>query len=684
VGSPHADFSWKERSPVNLNPPLPPASGGSLCVEDENGGIVLPPALSNLTNLQNIFLGYGVSTPPEWLWDMRNLRALSICNDRIETVPAEIGRLKNLRKLCIYGENISALPDEIGLLPLTVLDLQCPRLTTLPASFSGLKKMGTLSVTSCNFSVVPGFICGWTELEALIVYMYNTFQGPVTKLTKIPENIGNLKKLRVLDLESTCIAELPESLCECPLEYLNLSGDLKKLPENFGKLTALKKLDLSAYELQRLPQSFGSLSSLEKFTFRGGSLKELPESAGNLSSLKDLTIMTGADILLPESFGRLSALEEFYIDAEKMKALPESIGKCGTLKIFMLESDAFSELPPSFIKLVNLEEFHADTFALKKLPAGFGNLGALKSLEIFSGALTVFPKSMGKLRNLKSLYLDAHNVVNLPESFRELSYVKQKHIVTGGRERKIAYPSPVKRSGTAAIDFDDLKYMSWRYRRKILGACSLKELEDLLHRAPHHFRAGETGKDIVRDILLRRKILLNRKFKWIPENIRRIATVSGKFLAAWEAGFAKAKSVIDVLYEKEPDKEAFWDNYDVELTLEPEILIKNPESSEFEYPDNTVYPVLIDYLDSNNALNIGIKYNPATKDESGFREDLHISRKLSWNIEGFGDIDLADQYICYAIHILYSHHEWANEDILRINSIDSQVSITRLSKGGIF
>jgi Leucine-rich repeat (LRR) protein len=202
---------------VNLNPPLSPAPESSLGISNESRGIILPEALTNLSNLQNIYLGYGVSAPPEWLWDMHNLRALSICDNWIKTAPARIGRLKKLRKLRICGENISALPDEIGLLPLKVLDLECPRLTMLSASFSNLKKMTVLSVRSCNFSIIPDFISGWTELEGLILYMYNTFQGPVTKLTKIPENIGNLKKLQVLDLESTCIEELPESLCECPL-----------------------------------------------------------------------------------------------------------------------------------------------------------------------------------------------------------------------------------------------------------------------------------------------------------------------------------------------------------------------------------------------------------------------------------------------------------------------------------
>jgi hypothetical protein len=76
------------------------------------------------------------------------------------------------------------------------------------------------------------------------------------------------------------------------------------------------------------------------------------------------------------------------------------------------------------------------------------------------------------------------------------------------------------------------------------------------------------------------------------------------------------------------------------------------------------------------GLSIHINYDPLTKSEEDFRQNTFIKRDLSWNIEGFGDIDLADYYICYALHVLYSHNEWANEDICRINNILCEVKVT--------
>jgi hypothetical protein len=87
----------------------------------------------------------------------------------------------------------------------------------------------------------------------------------------------------------------------------------------------------------------------------------------------------------------------------------------------------------------------------------------------------------------------------------------------------------------------------------------------------------------------------------------------------------------------------------------------------------------MDYQRPEHELAITItesEYDPETKDESGFWDNIHLNHDLSWNIEGFGDLDLAEHYICYAMHILYSHHEWANEDIMKIKHIEVEVEIT--------
>jgi Leucine-rich repeat (LRR) protein len=642
----------------------------------------IPPEIAELETLVELDIScYTLTEVPDFIGNISSLQTLRIQSSTIETIPASIGNLKNLRTLRIHSDKIAELPGEIGnCISLTVLDVQCPELKTLPPSFSHLKKLQSLCFSSCNLSVLPDYICGWTELEELKVSMQNTFQGPYTKVTKIPHAIGNLKKLRTLVLDGTLIKSIPPSLGECPLEYLKITGSFKTLPETFAKLSKLKEIELNAYKLRELPGFFGNLSSLEKLCLYGP-ITEIPSSFGNLSSLKELTIRTPA-LKLPETFGRLSSLEKLYIDDDKMTALPKAIGKCINLKrVYLNDSDSLVELPAAFGNLKKLEDLRIDAFALKKLPDVFDNFTALTRLSIFSGALTIFPASIGNLKKLKSLALDAYHVHKLPESFKKLSYVKDLSISMGRDEQKMLLDSRnrKKQRNTAVVDFDELKDMSWQYRWKFLGQYSLKKLEALLCSVPRKRDVGDEEKEIVKAIVFNRGKKLNRAFKWTPETIKRVVEVNDTFLEAWEEGFSKAKAMIDILYENETDKASFWDNYAVEITLDPQILIKDNKTGDWEYPYGGVYSVLMDYL-SDFELEIDIggrEYDPATKDESGFRQDPQISRDVNWIYEGFGDIDLKDHYICHAFHVLYSHYDWAKEDILKINSIESEVKVIR-------
>ena len=607
-----------------------------------NGKLILPPQLGNLRNLQNLSLGYGISEVPQWVFDHENLQALSIYNDGAQTIPAQIAKIKKLRKLRVYGNNITSLPREIGeQFELTVLDLKCPKLPELPESFANLKKMKCIRLDNCNFSAIPDFICGWTELEDLEINIdlklprtniltasrfdpqeielavVKANQGPFTVPDTIPRNIGNLQKLKHLILEGTGLVKIPDSLGDCPLRYLHLTGNFKNIPETFG----------------------------------------------NLSNLKMLYLSSGKPLTLPDSIGKLRALKELNIHAPEIRTIPVSIGMCKNLKIVSVSSDKLPSLPESFCNLKKLETLSLDTFALKKLPAAFGSLRSLKYFDVFSGALTALPESMCRLKNLNSLNIDAFNIKKLPSSFNQLSYVKRRDIKIGEEERAPVRTGNKKKRVTA--DFNSLVNMrySWKYCRKLLETFSSKELEALLCSSPSRSSASEEEKNLFEQIMLERRIRLNKKFKWTDENKNRIVKVSDEFLKAWEEGFSKAKKMIEALNPA-------GDKYSVEIVLYPHITY----FKEDEY--RGIYSAITDHLNSERDLSMCLRSDTLVNNENCPTENIHVSRKLSWNIEGLGDIELEDSYICYALHVLYSHNEWAFEDILKINSISTELRIS--------
>jgi Leucine-rich repeat (LRR) protein len=619
----------------------------------EGGNIALPSQLGKLRNLQNLFLGYGISGIPKWVFGLENLEALSIFSNTAETIPEEIAGMKKLRKLRVYGGNITSLPPEIGKqLELTVLDLECPKLGALPGSFANLKKMICIRLASDTLFFVPGFICGWTELEELEICM--AFHGPYTTSETIPKNIGNLRKLKHLNLAGAGIAKIPDSLGHCPLRHLSFTGGFKTIPAGFGNLANLETLQLRSTKPLTLPDSFGNLCRLKELSIHAPAL-EITSSLGNLTALKKLEIHTEKDPVLPETFGGLAALKKFLIEAREMCAIPDSIGECKNLKDFYLDSDKITKLPESFCKLKKLEELHLDTFTLKELPANFGSLAALKSLRIFSGSLIVLPESMGKLKNLKYLSIDAFNVNKLPASFKMLSYVKKPDI-------KISSEEPERKRGT--VSFGDLVKMNYRYCWKFLESLSLKQLESLLRSAPLRSTASENEKEVFKWIMQERSRRLNRKFKWTDENKKRIVKVSDAFLKAWEDGSAKAKKMVEALNPRD-------DECTIEIVLYPDIA----NFKEDEISMSRMYGTITDHLNSELELSMRFSYDTLAKNEDRLRESIHVRRKLSWNTEGLGDYELEDSYICYALHILYSHNNWAIEDIAKIDNITTEIKI---------
>lgn len=159
------------------------------------------------------------------------------------------------------------------------------------------------------------------------------------KLIALPENFGNFKFLKNLDLSSNGLTTLPESFGNLEsLKTLNLANNpISSLPNNFGNLKSLEFLSLSWSNLISLPESFGNLSSLKSLKILDDNLTSLPESFGNLRSLKNLELVGNPLVTFPKNFGNLESLESLYIEGGNLTFLPESFRKLTNLQWIHLE-----------------------------------------------------------------------------------------------------------------------------------------------------------------------------------------------------------------------------------------------------------------------------------------------------------------------------------------------------------
>lgn len=173
--------------------------------------------------------------PPE-IFTMTNLKVLDLYNNKIDSIPAEIGQLKSLEVLILSKNELVYLPDELFELPnLKVLSLHHNNLASLPANIGNLKNLEELRLD------------------------YN-------ELTWLPESIGELKKLETLFLERNRLVELPSSIGG--LERLRFfyirKNFLTAIPNEIGNLTNMVELDVvDSGALLNLPESLCSLTKLE-------------------------------------------------------------------------------------------------------------------------------------------------------------------------------------------------------------------------------------------------------------------------------------------------------------------------------------------------------------------------------------------------------------------------------------
>eukprot|EP01018_Ginkgo_biloba_P005681 Gb_08935 [translate_table: standard] len=269
------------------------------------------PELSKLESLVKLDLHdcIGLKTLPDPIFDyLINLEYLDLSNcSHLEGLPRSIGSLIRLHFLNMQSNfSVTCLPEEFGrLLQLKELDLNhCEKLGELPQSFANL---GCLSILRMGgMSKLPGSLCRLGALRILDV-------RDAGKLVEVdlPEHIGMLKSLEVIDLQGGRFCMLPESFKDLSqLTHLNLNYcrellELPVLPERLVELSIcfckklrtvpdlsdLKRLKiLRMYKCEQVEElrGLGSLQALEYLDIGGcNNIKSAAEGNG-LDTLKSL------------------------------------------------------------------------------------------------------------------------------------------------------------------------------------------------------------------------------------------------------------------------------------------------------------------------------------------------------------------------------------------------------------
>ncbi|KAK3199818.1 hypothetical protein Dsin_023233 [Dipteronia sinensis] len=234
-----------------------------------------------------------------------NFLNLTYCN-RLASLP-DCNGLTSLRKLVLsYCSNLkilSEMPCNIEELRLTGTSIE-----KLPSSIENLSKLVILDLNNCyRLKSLPSSICEWKSLECLnlsdcskldklpddvgTLKSLKRLQVERTGIREVPSSIVHLSNLYELSFRRCKDLLLPPLLGLDNLGELDLTDcGLTKIPDSVGCLSSLKILNLRGNMLKSIPDSVGCLSSLKILNLGRNILESIPTSILNLSNLQSLDI----------------------------------------------------------------------------------------------------------------------------------------------------------------------------------------------------------------------------------------------------------------------------------------------------------------------------------------------------------------------------------------------------------
>ncbi|KOC68095.1 Leucine-rich repeat and calponin homology domain-containing protein 3 [Habropoda laboriosa] len=171
-----------------------------------------------------------------------------LSKNRFAELPEEVTEFPFLEKLHLYHNAIRIIPETVVMLQsLNYLDLSRNQLTSLPREICRLP-LQTLLVAHNRLACLPdelGRMSALAELDA-----------GCNEITSLPPRMGDLSRLRSLDLRSNMLVHLPIELTYLRLVKLDISGNrISVLPNEMRTMKSLVDFRLSDNPLTSPPAS---------------------------------------------------------------------------------------------------------------------------------------------------------------------------------------------------------------------------------------------------------------------------------------------------------------------------------------------------------------------------------------------------------------------------------------------
>ncbi|XP_032611978.1 leucine-rich repeat and calponin homology domain-containing protein 4 isoform X2 [Hylobates moloch] len=142
-----------------LNPALGNLTALTYLNLSRNQLSLLPPYICQLPLRVLIISNNKLGTLPPDIGTLGSLRQLDVSSNELQSLPAELCGLSSLRDLNVRRNQLSTLPEELGDLPLVRLDFSCNRVSRIPVSFCRLRHLQVILLDSNPLQSPPAQVC---------------------------------------------------------------------------------------------------------------------------------------------------------------------------------------------------------------------------------------------------------------------------------------------------------------------------------------------------------------------------------------------------------------------------------------------------------------------------------------------------------------------------------------------
>lgn len=306
----------------------------------------LPRALLDARNVERLSLRFGrLRQLPDWFSELAELRELSIWMTPIETLGTAAPHLQKLERIDFTECELAGdLPAGIDRLPaLQALSLRSCGLVQMPPTIHELD-LEYLDLGDNHLTDLPSVRLG-ERLRSLLLY-----RNPISTL---PQRLAAVApRLEWFGLEGARSPNLPNDLTDMhSLKLLSLTDcDLSALPEDLGRVPGLEILDVSKNRLRRLPASLFDSESITKVDARANVIETLPE-IGNCPNLAVLRLEDNRLSKLPTGIDRLVGLQHLLLDRNQLTTIPQITAALSSLRSLKLRENP---LDPALIDAAGL------------------------------------------------------------------------------------------------------------------------------------------------------------------------------------------------------------------------------------------------------------------------------------------------------------------------------------------